>query len=75
MQVLLDTSVLVAATEAEYLHALAAVQDNGWPGAKIYDALLLACAARSGAERIYTFNLVDFRGLAPAELKERICAP
>ena len=28
----------------------AAVQDKGWPGAKIYDALLLACAARAGAE-------------------------
>ena len=60
MQVLLDTSVLVAATEEEYLHALAAVQDNGWPGAKIYDVLLLACAARSGAERIYTFNGNNF---------------
>ena len=67
--------VLVAAGEAEYLHALAAVQDNGWLGAKIYDALLLACATRSGAERIYTFSLGDFRGLAPAELQARICAP
>ena len=66
---------LVAAGQAEYLQALAAVQDKGWPGAKIYDALLLACAARSGAERIYTFNLSDFRGLAPTELQARICSP
>ena len=66
---------LVPAGEAEYLQALTAVQDAGWPGAKIYDALLLACAARSGAERIYTFNLGDFRGLAPAELQARICSP
>lgn len=66
---------LVAAGEAEYLQALTAVQDAGWPGAKIYDALLLACAARSGAERIYTFNLGDFRGLAQAELQARICSP
>lgn len=66
---------LVSADEAEYLQALAAVQDHGWPGAKVYDALLLACAARSGAERIYTFNLGDFRGLAPAGLQARICAP
>ena len=65
----------VAAGQAEYLQALASVQDHGWPGAKIYDALLLACAARSGAERIYTFNLSDFQGLAPAELQARICAP
>ena len=67
--------VLVAAGEAEYLYALAAVHDNGWFGAKIYDALLLACAIRAGAERIYTSNLGDFRGLAPAELQARICAP
>ncbi len=66
---------LVPAGQDEYLQALTAVQDNGWPGAKIYDALLLACAARSGAERIYTFNLGDFRGLAPAELHARICSP
>jgi predicted nucleic acid-binding protein len=66
---------IVHAGEAEYLQALAAVQDSGWPGTKIYDALLLACAARSGAERIYTFNLGDFRGLAPAELQARICSP
>lgn len=45
------------------------------PGAKIYDALLLACAMRSGAERIYTFNLVDFRELAQPAMLERIGAP
>lgn len=66
---------LVPAGETEYLQALTAVQDSGWPGAKVYDALLLACAARSGAERIYTFNLGDFRGLACAELQVRICSP
>ena len=66
---------LVPAGEAEYLQALTAVQDSGWVGAKIYDALLLACAARSGAERIYTFNLGDFRGLASADLQARICSP
>jgi predicted nucleic acid-binding protein len=69
---------LVPAERAEYLQALEAleaVQASGWPGARIYDALLLACAARSRAERIYTFNLGDFRGLAPVELQARICAP
>lgn len=66
---------LVPASESEYLQALTTVQDGGWPGAKIYDALLLACAERSGAERIYTFNLGDFRALAPAGLQARICAP
>ena len=72
---ILKRFTLVPAGEAEYLQALAAVENCGWPGAKVYDALLLACAARSGAERMYTINLGDFRGLAPAEMQTRICAP
>lgn len=66
---------LVPAGQAEYLQALASVEANGLPGAKIYDALLLSCAECCGAERIYTFNLGDFRGLASTHLLERICAP
>lgn len=62
MRVFADTRVLVATSENNHR-------------AKAYDALLLACAARSGAERIYTFNLGDFRGLAPAELQTRSCSP
>jgi predicted nucleic acid-binding protein len=58
----------------DYSDALRLVGEGGWSGAKIYDALLLGCAARSGAERIYTFNLADFRELAPS-LEDRICAP
>jgi predicted nucleic acid-binding protein len=72
---ILEHFTLVPAGRDEYLEALNAVQDNGWPGAKIYDALLLACAARSGAERIYTFNLGDFKGLASPELQARIGSP
>jgi predicted nucleic acid-binding protein len=58
----------------DYIEALRLVRDGGWPGAKIYEALLIGCAARCGAERIYTFNLNDFRQLAP-NLEEKICAP
>ncbi len=65
----------VPAGKDEYLQALSWVRDGSWSGAKIYDALLLACAAQSPAERIYTFNLGDFRLLAPAALQGRICAP
>jgi predicted nucleic acid-binding protein len=66
---------VVPAELEQYLEALAAVQDRGLPGAKIYDALLLACAARSGVERIYTFNLGDFRELAGPDLIARIGSP
>lgn len=72
---ILKHCALVPAGKAEYLGALTAMQDRGLSGAKIYDALLLACAARSRAERIYTFNLADFLGLAPEDLLSRICPP
>ncbi len=58
-----------------YVAALHAVRDGGWIGAKIYDALLLRCAAKCDVDRIYTFNLGDFRLLAPRDLLAKICAP
>ena len=58
----------------DYIEGLRLVGDLGWGGAKIYDALLIGCAARSEADRIYTFNLTDFRQLAP-NLEQKICAP
>ncbi len=59
----------------DYLEALRVIGNGGWSGAKIYDALLMGCAARSGADRIYTFNLADFRLLASAALQEKVCMP
>jgi predicted nucleic acid-binding protein len=61
--------------EEDYVEVMNMMASGGWSGARIYDALLLRCAARSGVERIYTFNLGDFRQLAPAGLQEKICAP
>jgi len=57
------------------LEALNTMASGGWIGAKIYDALLLRYAARCAVERIYTFNLGDFKQLAPVGLLEKICAP
>lgn len=65
---------MVPIARTDYLEALKTVADGGWSGAKIYDALILGCAARSGAERIYTFNLTDFQDLAP-KLTDRISSP
>lgn len=72
---LLPNFVVIALTQDDYLDALALVKDSGWSGAKIYDALLLASAAKSPAERIYTFNLKDFQQLAIPAQKDKICAP
>jgi predicted nucleic acid-binding protein len=58
----------------DYVEAIRLVGSGGWAGGKIYDALLLGCAARCDADRIYTFNLSDFRQLAP-KLEDKIYAP
>lgn len=47
---------------------------HGYGGGRVYDAVLLGCARQCGAERIYTFNIRDFRRLAP-DLADRIVAP
>jgi len=65
----------VAIRKKDYIEALRAVGNGGWRGAKIYDGLLMGCAARCSADRIYTFNLADFRLLAPAGLQEKVCTP
>ena len=66
---------VVSLGKKDYLEALNTMANGGWIGAKIYDALLLRCAAGCAAERIYTFNIGDFKQLAPAGLQEKICAP
>jgi predicted nucleic acid-binding protein len=65
----------VSLDEDEYMEVAATVAEGGWSGAKIYDALLLRCAEKCAAERIYTFNLGDFQALATGATRSRVCAP
>jgi len=58
----------------EYLYALEKVAARGLTSGKIYDALLLACAAKSQAHVIYTWNLKHFHAIAP-HLADRIQTP
>jgi predicted nucleic acid-binding protein len=64
----------VAATTMMYRQAIEVCVRQSFGGGKVYDALLLECARKVVSERIYTFNLRDFRQLAP-DLAERIVAP
>lgn len=64
----------IAVTAEMYERAITSCAARGLGGGKVYDALLLECARQSQAERIYTFNLKDFRKLAP-DLADRIAAP
>jgi len=66
---------LITLSATEYSKALAGAAASGVEGGKIYDALLLAAAVKSGAERIYTFNITHFQSMADVELQKRIVAP
>jgi predicted nucleic acid-binding protein len=70
---ILPNFTVVSLDKQDYVEVLSTMADGGWIGAKVYDALLLSCAARCA--RIYTFNLGDFKSLAPVSLQEKICAP
>jgi len=78
-RLILETNVLkyfslIAVTPDMYAKAVTACVEHGMRGGAIYDALLLECARASGADRIYTFNIRDFRRLAP-DLGDRLCVP
>jgi predicted nucleic acid-binding protein len=49
----------------EYFATIEQAADRGLTSGRIYDALLLACAAKSKAKTIYTWNLKHFQSIAP----------
>ncbi|HXJ39473.1 MAG TPA: PIN domain-containing protein [Bryobacteraceae bacterium] len=65
---------VVALDLTEYLRTLREGSEFGAKGGLVYDALLLACARKSGAEAIYTWNVKHFHRLAP-DLAGRIRTP
>ena len=65
---------LVPLTASMYGKAVEACVRQSLPGGKVYDALLIQCARKARCERIYTFNVEDFRRLAP-DLAGSIVAP
>jgi predicted nucleic acid-binding protein len=66
---------LIALTPKEYSKTLEQAAANGVQDGRIYDALLLTAAIKSGAERIYTFNVGHFQNMADDTLRKRITAP
>ncbi|HYX00421.1 MAG TPA: PIN domain-containing protein [Candidatus Elarobacter sp.] len=58
----------------EYFTAIQNAASRGFTGGRIYDALLLACAAKSKADAVFTWNLKHYQSLAPA-LAPRIQTP
>jgi predicted nucleic acid-binding protein len=68
------TMTVVGLGASDYLTVIRNAATAGIAGGAIYDLLLLAAAEKSEAERIYTFNVQEFRRLAP-QLAGRIMAP
>jgi len=68
------TMSVVGLGASDYLTVIRNAANAGIAGGAIYDLLLLAAAEKSEAERIYTFNVQEFRRLAP-QLAGRIMAP
>jgi predicted nucleic acid-binding protein len=65
---------LISLEEEEYFEAMQVVADRKFLGGRVYDALLLRSASKCGAQQIYTWNVKQFRAIAP-ELSDRIQTP
>jgi predicted nucleic acid-binding protein len=65
---------LVWLTEDEYAETIEKVASRGFKSGMVYDALLLRCAEKAGADIIYTWNLKHFRVIEPS-LSDRIRTP
>jgi predicted nucleic acid-binding protein len=65
---------VVAFTAREYGDLIVKLGQNNIIGGRVYDFLHLGCAEKSGAERIYTFNVSHFQELGP-HLADKITAP
>jgi predicted nucleic acid-binding protein len=69
-----DRLTLVSLHEEEYFATLQKAAERGFTSGRVYDALLLACAAKVKAQTIYTWNLKHYQVIAP-HLAMRIHTP
>jgi predicted nucleic acid-binding protein len=69
-----DRVTVVPLTAEEYQDTIRSASLSGVAGGTIYDALMLACARKISADRIYTWNVRHFQMVAP-DLAERIAEP
>ena len=66
---------LIALSAEDYKAVLRSCASAGLIGGVVFDALHVHSAQKAGCDRIYTFNVKDFRFLAPADLVDKITAP
>lgn len=62
-----DRFTVVTLNEDEYVGTIEQTAEYGFGSGRIYDALLLRCAAKVKAEVIYTWNLKHFKVIDPKQ--------
>jgi predicted nucleic acid-binding protein len=65
---------VISLTEKEYAATIVALASEGLSGGIVYDALLVQCARKANAKRIYSWNARHFKLVAP-DLADRIFVP
>lgn len=65
---------LISLSLDEYFAVIRDAASRGFAGGRIYDALLLACAAKCKPHSVYTWNLKHYQSLS-SELAPRIQSP
>lgn len=65
---------IISLSSTDYLATIRNMSELGLTGGCIYDALIAKAAEKSGADRLLTFNVNDFKRVWPAG-KEIIAAP
>ena len=69
-----DRLSIIPLDESAYFDTLQSAAAGGITGGRIYDALLLRCAAKCDADAVYTWNAGHFQQIAP-HLAHRIRTP
>ncbi len=69
-----DRFTIVSLSEDEYYKTIEQAAERGVVSGRIYDAVLLQCAAKVKAETIYTWNLKHFRAIR-SDVADRIRTP
>ena len=74
-QMILPHMEMMTLTAKEYQEVVLHCAASGWIGGRVHDAVQLRCAQKANCDRIYTFNVKDFRILAPSGLADKVSAP
>jgi len=74
-EMILPHMEMVTLKPKEYQEVVRYCAASGWVGGRIDDAIHLRWPQKAECDRVYTFNVKDFRALAPAGLADKISAP